>query len=164
MTKPIARNGEEAGFTLIEVAVASVISMTGLVFLATLFTLAIAQNKHVKQATSSITFAQEKIEALGAIPNSDRRLNLGGDLKNQVTVTLSDGSTLDFFDTILVDETGTVTVPAPNGVFPTYRRYWKIESDPSMAGAIVITVRVVAANPGRGKLPEETTFTTIRSF
>ena len=101
---------------------------------------------------------------LTAIPNSDQRLNLGGDLTTPTTVTLPDGTALNYFDTISVDESGTVTIPAPNGVLPTYRRYWKIEADPSMAGAIIITVRAVAANPGRGKLPEETTFTTIRSF
>ncbi|HWX40123.1 MAG TPA: prepilin-type N-terminal cleavage/methylation domain-containing protein, partial [Blastocatellia bacterium] len=81
MTEQISPNSNQGGFTLIEVAVASVISMTGLVFLATLFTLAIAQNKHVKQSTSSVTFAQEKMEKLSAIPNDDNRLTIGGDLR-----------------------------------------------------------------------------------
>jgi Tfp pilus assembly protein PilV len=171
MTEHISPNSSEGGFTLIEVAVASVISMTGLVFLATLFTLAISQNKHVKQATSSVTFAQEKIEKLGAIPNIDPRLSPGGSLTTQVTatITLADGTTttVDYFDTIYVDDSGTVTVPAPTTVAPTYNRYWKIEADPNVAigaQAVIISVRTVAVNPGRGKLPEETTLATMRSF
>jgi prepilin-type N-terminal cleavage/methylation domain-containing protein len=164
MTEQISPNGNERGFTLIEVAVASVISMTGLVFLATLFTLAIAQNKHVKQATSSVTFAQEKIEKLSAIPNTDTRLTNGGDLNNATTVTLADGTTISYSDTIYVDESGTVTVPAPNNVIPTYNRYWKIEPDATMGNSIIVSVRVAAVNPGRGKLPEETTLATIRVF
>ena len=165
MTEHISPNSSEGGFTLIEVAVASVISMTGLVFLATLFTLAISQNKHVKQATSSVTFAQEKMEKLSAIPNDDNRLTIGGDLKTPTTVTLVDGvTTINYFDTIYVDESGTVTVPAPNSVIPTYNRYWKIEPDATMARSIIVSVRVVAVTAGRGLLPEETTLATIRVF
>jgi hypothetical protein len=146
---------EESGFTLLEVAIAAVISMGGLVFLATLFTLAMSQNKHVKQTTSSVAFAQEKIENLGAIPNGNAGLTIGGDLQNQ---------TNGYFEQILVDESGTVTTPAPAGSIPTYNRYWKIEADPTLTNAIIISVRVVAARAARGTALEQTTLATIRTF
>jgi Tfp pilus assembly protein PilV len=149
---------KERGFTLLEVAVASVISMSGLVFLATLFTLAMSQNKHVKQSTSSVSFAQEKIESLCAVPGMlgslDPRLAVGGDLQNQTT---------NYFEQIYVDDSGTVTTPAPAGAIPTYNRYWKIEADPTLANAIIISVRVAAVRASRGTVKEETTLTTIRT-
>ena len=51
--------GTENGFSLIEVAIASVITMGSLVFLASLFTLAMAQNRMVKQYTTAVALAQE---------------------------------------------------------------------------------------------------------
>ncbi|HWX42767.1 MAG TPA: hypothetical protein VN345_16570, partial [Blastocatellia bacterium] len=59
---------------------------------------------------------------------------------------------------------GTVTVPAPSNVIPTYNRYWKVEPDATMARSIIVSVRVVAVTAGRGILPEETTLATIRVF
>jgi prepilin-type N-terminal cleavage/methylation domain-containing protein len=52
---------DEKGFTLIEVAVASIIMTVGLIFLAGLFTLAISQNKLVKQSTTTTMVAQQKL-------------------------------------------------------------------------------------------------------
>jgi hypothetical protein len=164
MTEQISPKSNEGGFTLIEVAVASVISMTGLVFLATLFTLAIAQNKHVKQSTSSVTLAKERIEMLGAVSNLDNRLSSGGDLKSQKVVTAPDGTNMNYFDSIYVeDSSGTVSTTSFNGLKPSYYRYWKVEADASVANMVMISVRVVSASAARGTMPEETTLVTIRT-
>jgi hypothetical protein len=93
----------QSGFTLIEVAVASFITMGGLVFLAGLFTLAMAQNRMIKQYTTTVSLAQEKLEELNAIETSDDRLLVGGGL--------DEGTKQDnYFDALCVDpETGQVT-------------------------------------------------------
>ncbi|PYP83936.1 MAG: hypothetical protein DMF61_21635 [Blastocatellia bacterium AA13] len=149
---------DERGFTLIEVCVASIVIMTGLVSLATLFTLALKQNRTVKQFISSTAIAQQKIEELSAIDVSDARLAVGGNLTAAAT---------NYADQLTVDEsTGAVTA-TPNGQVASYFRYWKIEADPASAGnllsnTIIISVRVVAAFGGQGKTPEETTLTTAR--
>ena len=153
---------DQGGFTLIEVAVASVITMIGLVFLASLFTLAITQNRVVKQFTSTTALAQEKIEELNAIDFGDKKLNVGGDLDDQVSV-----NDIDYFDEIFIDDqTGEVKTGAqiPEGQVPHYRRFWRIENDPELLDTVIISVRVAALQAGRNTgMAEETTLATVRS-
>jgi Tfp pilus assembly protein PilV len=154
---------DEQGFSLIEVAVASVITMVGLVFLASLFTLAMSQNKMVKQYTTTTSLAQQKIEELMAIEKNDARLLIP---VGQTSVgALTEGAKVtSFYDSLCVDSTGTPTTDC-SGQVPTYGRYWKIENDPGgLDRAIVIAVRVVALQASRGNLNEETTLTTVRSY
>jgi hypothetical protein len=153
---------DQGGFTLIEVAVASVITMIGLVFLASLFTLAITQNRVVKQFTSTTALAQEKIEELNAIDYGDKKLKIGGDLDDQVSV-----DDVDYFDEIFIDDqTGEVKTGGqiPEGQVPQYRRFWRIENDPELLDTVIISVRVAALQAGRNTgMAEETTLATVRS-
>ncbi|HJQ71576.1 MAG TPA: prepilin-type N-terminal cleavage/methylation domain-containing protein [Blastocatellia bacterium] len=153
---------DQGGFTLIEVAVASVITMIGLVFLASLFTLAISQNRVVKQFSSTTALAQEKIEELNAIDFGDKKMNVGGDLDNQVSV-----DDIKYFDEVFVDDkTGEVKTGAqiPQGQVPHYRRFWRIENDPELLDTVIISVRVAALQAGRNTgMAEETTLATVRS-
>lgn len=148
---------EEKGFTLIEVAVASVITTVGLMFLATLFTLAISQNRFIKQFTSTTMLAQQKLEELNAIERNDPRLAVGGDLTESAKKA-------GYNDLTFVDDKGTVSTTIPAGESPNYRRYWKVEPDPTLTQAVIISVRVVAVHASRGRTPEETTLTTVRSW
>lgn len=147
----------ESGFTVLEVAVASVITLTGLVFLAGLFTLAMAQNRLVKQYTTAVALAQWKLEELNAIETSDRRLSVGGSL----TAGLR-----DYSDTVYVDpENGQVTTEIPAGVTPIYDRFWKIEDDTNFeSNAKIISVKVRARQPSIGRTAEEATLATERSW
>ena len=150
--------GTENGFSLIEVAIASVITMGGLVFLATLFTLAISQNQMVKQYTTAVALAQEKLEELNAIETGDKRLDLGGGLTEALKMK-------DYYDTVFVDPlTGTVTNVIPLGVTPIYDRYWLVEPDADLTNAVLMSVRVKARQPSIGKTAEETTLATERSW
>ncbi len=157
----VPKNNQE-GFTLIEVAVASVITMVGLIFLASLFTLAISQNRVVKQFTSTTALAQEKIEELNAIDYGDDLMIPGGDLDDQIKVGNN-----NYFDEIFIDEaTGEVKIgnQIPQGQVPHYRRYWKIENDPELINTLIISVRVAALQAGRNTgMAEETTLATVRS-
>ena len=154
---------EEKGFTLIEVAIAAVIMTVGLVFLASLFTLAIAQNRFVKQSTTTTMLAQQKLEELIALERldstgkPDARLTIGGELNDSKKAQ-------GYYDNVYVDDKGKVTTTAPAGDTPTYHRYWKIESDPQLSQAVIISVRVVAAQASRGRTAEESTLTTIRAW
>ena len=155
-------DNNQSGFTIIEVAVASLITMVGLMFLASLFTLAITQNRVVKQFTSTTALAQEKIEELNAIDYGDDLMTPGGDLDDQIKVGNN-----DYFDEIFVDDaTGEVKVgnQIPQGQVPHYRRYWKIENDPELINTLIISVRVAALQAGRNTgMAEETTLATVRS-
>jgi type II secretory pathway pseudopilin PulG len=153
-------NGE-AGFTILEVAIASVISTVGLVFLATLFTLGIAQNRMVKQYTTATSLAQQKLEEINAVERTDTRLTVGGGLAKDDT----DPKQTGYYDTVYVNpETGTVTNVIPQGATPIYDRYWKVENDPSFNNTRIISVRVTARQPTVGRKSEETTLTTVRSW
>jgi type II secretory pathway pseudopilin PulG len=151
---------DEAGFTVLEVALAAVISTVGLVFLATLFTLGIAQNRMVKQYTTATALAQQKLEELSAIEKTDSRLVVGGGLN----ITGDPGAT-NYKDTVYVNpETGTVTSNIPQGATPIYDRYWKIEADTQLNNTYILSVRVVARQPTVSNRAEETTLTTVRSW
>jgi len=153
---------DQRGFTLIEVAIASVITMIGLIFLASLFTLAISQNRVVKQFTSTTALAQEKIEELNAIDYGDKKMHVGGDLNAQIAI-----DDVDYFDEVFVDDdTGEVKTgdQIPQGQVPHYRRYWRIENDPELINTLIISVRVAALQAGRNTgMAEETTLATVRS-
>ena len=149
----------ESGFSMIEVAIASLITASGLVFLAGLFTLAMSQNRMVKQYTTTVALAQEKLEELNAVETSDARLFAGGGLTN---ATNQNG----YYDTVYVDpDTGQVTTIIPAGVTPIYNRYWQVEADASLAAnAVIISVRVESLQPSVGRKAEETTLITERSW
>jgi prepilin-type N-terminal cleavage/methylation domain-containing protein len=151
----------EKGFTLIEVAMATLITAVGLVFLASLFIVAMNQNRGVKQFTATTALAQWKIEELQTKEQSDSSLNIGGGLN-----VPGDPAQTGYNDTVYVDPaTGLVTATIPSGATPIYHRYWKIEADPAgLTTAKVISARVVADQPGYGRAAEETTLTTTRSW
>ncbi len=162
---------DEQGFSLIEVAIASVISMVSLVFLASLFTLAIGQNRIVRQHTTTTALAQQKIEELMAIERNDARLLIPG---GQTSVgSLAEATKVtNYYSSMCISSAGTPSTDCSEGEVATYRCYWKIENDPGgLDRAVVIAVRVVALQAGRGgrvngnsSPNEETTLTTVRSF
>jgi Tfp pilus assembly protein PilV len=154
------QESNEAGFTVLEVAVASVVTMVGLAFLAGLFTLGIAQNRLVKQYTTATALARQKIEELASIEQSDARLAVGGGLN-----VTGDPAVADYNDTVYVNpDTGVVSNVIPQGATPIYDRYWKIENDPQLATTLLISVRVVARQSAAGRTPEQVTLTTARGF
>ena len=152
----------ESGFTIIEVAVASVVSMVGLLCLAGLFTLSISQSRVVKQFSSTTALAQEKLEQLTTFERSDSRLAVGGDLNSSLTV-----GSITYSDDIFVDDTGAVYINTniPSGSKAQYRRFWTVQSSPTLTNTMIVAVRVVALQAGRniGKA-EETTLMSVRSW
>lgn len=152
----------QSGFTILEVSVASVVSMVGLLCLAGLFSLSISQNRVVKQFASTTALAQEKLEQLMTFEKSDGRLTVGGDLNAAQTV----GSLL-YSDDIFVDDGGQIYINSsiPSGSKPQYRRFWTVQNSPTLTNTIIVGVRVLALQAGRntGKA-EETTLTNVRSW
>src|SRR5262249_61229285 len=132
---------------------------------AMLFTLAINQNRLVKNYSSTTALARQKLEELNAIERLDARLVVGGSL----TVAQP-----GYSDRVLVDENGTVLTVIPDGTVPNYGRFWQIQPAPdaTLSDTFIITVRVVAlqrsrvyGNGGNAlQAPEQTTLTTMRSF
>jgi hypothetical protein len=128
-----------AGFTLIEACIAMMVTVVGIVSIAGMFTLAMKTNASSRNFTSATTFAQDKIEQLGAasfqrlVDPSRMTANPGahgaddafivGSIESDVTA--GDGSF--YFDKIIiagrddVEPEGTVTVVNPNGIAETRR-------------------------------------------
>jgi type II secretory pathway pseudopilin PulG len=168
------RSTDESGFTLIEVAIASLISMMGLVFLASLFTLSISQNRMNKQFNVTTALAQEKLEEFNALDLNNAKLTVFGNLLTPTTLTVGGVDIPYFEDIYVIDPEGTVLVGAdiPEGTEPNYRRFWMIEDDPVLANTRIISARVVAlqaayndTNPDDAQTKhEQTTLATIRSF
>lgn len=152
-----AQAKKEDGFTLIEVCMASLLVMVGLVFLAQLFVVAIKQNRSVKQQTAATAIAQQKMEELNALEKTDARLLTGGGLD---IASKQNG----YYDQVYVNDAGTVSTTIPAGQVANYKRYWKIEADPSLNRTFIISVRVVSVFISKGGRQEETTLASVRSW
>jgi hypothetical protein len=128
-----------AGFTLIEAVIAMMVTVVGLVSIAGMFTLAMKTNASSRNFTTATTFAQDKLEHLGAAsfqrlvdpsrmtPNPGSRGSddayIAGSLEHDAMA--ADGSY--FFDKIIiagrddVEPEGTVTIVSANGIAETRR-------------------------------------------
>lgn len=128
-----------AGFTLIEAVIAMMVTVVGLVSIAGMFTLAMKTNASSRNFTTATTFAQDKLEHLGAT-SFQRLVDPSRMTPNPAThgaydayivgsieqdAVGSDGSF--YFDKIIiagrddVEPEGTVTVVNPNGTAETRR-------------------------------------------
>jgi type II secretory pathway pseudopilin PulG len=128
-----------AGFTMIEAVIAMMVTVVGLVSIAGMFTLAMKTNASSRNFTTATTFAQDRLEQLGAA--SFQRLvdparmtsnpsSHGTDDAYIVGSIETDASAADgsfYFDKIIiagrddVEPEGTVTVVSPNGTAETRR-------------------------------------------
>lgn len=158
----MTEENKENGFTLIEVAIASVITMVGLLFLASLFTLSISQNRLVKHFTATTALAQQKLEELNAIRANDPRLQVGGNLNAGVVV-----GGINYFDRVSINDQGGVMIDdeIPEGQPVHYNRFWRIEQETNalFPNTFIISVRVVSTQAGNNKSSaESTTLATVR--
>jgi type II secretory pathway pseudopilin PulG len=137
--KPKTYAPREAGFTLVEAVIAMLVTVVGLVSIAGMFTLAMKTNASSRNMTTATTFAQDKLEQLGAL--SFQRLVDPAKMRNNPNSHGSDdayivgnldqdalGSDGSFYsDKIIlagrddVEPEGTVTVVNPNGTAETRR-------------------------------------------
>ena len=70
------KNGE-GGFTILEVVIAISILSVGLLAVGIMQTTAIRSNDNAYRVTESTTWAQDRLEALMALPYSNTELNIG---------------------------------------------------------------------------------------
>jgi type II secretory pathway pseudopilin PulG len=137
--KPITHARSEAGFTLVEAVIAMLVTVVGLVSIAGMFTLAMKTNASSRNMTTATTFAQDKLEQLGAL--SFQRLVDPAKMRNNPNSHGSDDAyivgNLDqdslggdgsfYYDKIIlagrddIEPEGTVTVVNPNGTAETRR-------------------------------------------
>ena len=137
--EPRIIDSSAAGFTLIEAIIAMMVTVIGLVSIAGMFTLAMKTNASSRNFTTATTFAQDKLEALGAasfqrlVDPSRMTANPGSHGSDDAYIVgsiehdavASDGSY--YFDKIIiagrddVEPEGTVTVVNPNGTAETRR-------------------------------------------
>jgi type II secretory pathway pseudopilin PulG len=134
-----ANDRSAAGFTLIEAVIAMMVTVIGLVSIAGMFTLAMKTNASSRNFTTATTFAQDKLEHLGAA-SFQRLVDPSRMTSNPVShgaddayvvgsidrdAVAADGSF--YYDKIIiagrddVEPEGTVTVVNPNGTAETRR-------------------------------------------
>ena len=137
--KPATYARSEAGFTLVEAVIAMLVTVVGLISIAGMFTLAMKTNASSRNMTTATTFAQDKLEQLGAL--SFQRLVDPAKMRNNPNSHGSDDAyivgSLDqdalggdgsfYSDKIIlagrddIEPEGTVTVVNPNGTAETRR-------------------------------------------
>lgn len=142
-----SRAASEDGFSLIEVLVAAVILMTGLIAVAQMFVTSTHQNMSARRVTMTAVLAQQKIEQLRGLTWGFDEFGLPvSDYLSNITVTppassggvglqASPGGTLQTSTTGYVDYldafgawVGTGATPPPNAL---YVRRWSIEPLPT---------------------------------
>jgi len=170
------RGNSEGGFTLIEAIIAMLVTVVGLVSLAGMFMIAMKTNASSRNFTTATTFAQDKLEQLGAISfqrlvdparMSSNPASKGSDDAFIVgsldqDVTGPDGSF--YWDRIIlagrddVEPEGTVTIVQANGAAETRRPDGTIvEANPFPEGRVTYSRRWVVlssneANPADRRL------------
>src|SRR5436190_212158 len=127
------------GFTMIEAVIAMMVTVVGLVSIAGMFTLAMKTNASSRNFTTATTFAQDRLEQLGAVSFQrlvdPSRMNANSGCHGaddayvvgslEYDAAASDGSY--YYDKIIlagrddVEPEGTVTVVSPNGTAETRR-------------------------------------------
>jgi len=132
-------DSSDKGFTLVEAVIAMLVTVVGLVSIAGMFTIAMKTNASSRNLTTATTFAQDKIEQLGAtsfqrLVDPSRMTNnpgahgpddayVVGSLEQDTRAT--DGSF--YFDKIIlagrddVEPEGTITIVRPDGTSETRR-------------------------------------------
>jgi Tfp pilus assembly protein PilV len=133
------RKPGESGFTLIEATIAMFVTVVGLVSIAGMFSLAMKTNASSRNFTTATTFAQDKLEQLGAIsfqrlvdpskmksnPQSSGPDDLFAAGSLEENAVGPDGSF--YYDKIIIaarddiEPEGTVTVVRPDGTSETRR-------------------------------------------
>jgi type II secretory pathway pseudopilin PulG len=136
---PLTNGRSAEGFTMIEAVIAMMVTIVGLVSIAGMFTLAMKTNASSRNFTTATTFAQDRLEQLGAasfqrlVDPSRMNANPGSHGPDDAYVVgsleydaaASDGSY--YYDKIIiagrddVEPEGTVTVVNPNGTAETRR-------------------------------------------
>ncbi len=173
----------EGGFSLVEVLVAAVVLMTGLIAVAQMFVISTNTNREARRVTSTAVLAQQKIEQLRALtwgfddfglPISDYSSNVtvtpptstgGAGLLPSPANTLTT-STTGFVD--YLDEygawVGTGTTPPANAI---YVRRWSIEPLPTNPNNTlvfqVLVGRVTPVGPD-SELARQVTLKTRKSL
>ncbi|MFN7949587.1 MAG: prepilin-type N-terminal cleavage/methylation domain-containing protein [Blastocatellia bacterium] len=147
------RHRSAAGFTMVEVIVAALITLVGLLSVTQLFLMAALYNKSSKQATLATMLAQRKLEQLLALPLNHASLQYNGSLDvNNLPVS---GTTENYYlDHTRTGYTGTGQIsPTPfyTGQQPSYTVTWVVLADaasPPMSGLRRIIVRAEATHAG----------------
>src|SRR5689334_8388388 len=154
-------DGAQAGFTLIEATIAMFVTVVGLVSIAGMFTMAMKTNASSRNMTTATTFAQDKLEQLGAMsferlvdpskmqsnPNShgaDDAYAVGS-LEQDIS-----GDNVAYYDKIIlagrddIEPEGTITVVRADGTAETRRPDGTIiQSNPFPADRITYSRRWV---------------------
>ena len=138
-TQPRTYGRSAEGFTMIEAVIAMMVTVIGLVSIAGMFTLAMKTNASSRNFTTATTFAQDRLEQLGAVsfqglvdpsrmsPNPGSHGADDAYVVGSLEYDAAAGDGTYYYDTIIiagrddVEPEGTVTVVNPKGTAETRR-------------------------------------------
>ncbi|MFN0121141.1 MAG: hypothetical protein ACKV2V_11640 [Blastocatellia bacterium] len=148
--RPVRRSRVARGFTMIEVVVASLVTLVGLLSVAQLFIVAAAFGQSSRQVTLATTLAQRRMEQLLAVPISHASLAYAGSLNANGVPT--GGTTENYY--MDHDRNGVIgtrqirNTPFYTGQTASYTVTWVVLTDsvtPAMPGLRRIVVRAEAS-------------------
>jgi prepilin-type N-terminal cleavage/methylation domain-containing protein len=144
---PLAKSpsaSNQRGFTLVEVIVAMLICVVGIVAMAGLLAITLRMQQLGRNSTSAVRMAQDKIDELSAMNfNTSAQVACGGSLTTNAT---------DHND-----------VPVVNGVNMPYRRRWLVQAGPDADPQLrMVTVRLIPNNVDRNVATQYDLVTVIR--
>ncbi len=181
-----SRFSDQSGFSLVEVLVASLILMTGVIALAQLFIIATSANRVARGTTSTMVLAQQKMEQLRGmawgfdvlgLPLSDTTTDIsvvpftaaGTGLSPSPAGSLTQNTPgfVDYLDQY-GNWVGSGGNPAPGTV---YIRRWSIEPLPTNPNNTLILQVLVTRRADRGtanqgnvaRLPEEARLVSVKT-
>ena len=181
-----SRAAEETGATLVEVMIATVILLTGLMMMAQLLTYSTTTNRGARTDTLATVFAEQKLEQLRALSYGFDMAGLPvSDVDTDTTVTPeapggtglqpSPGNSLQQNTAGFVDHVNAYGQIVGNGAQPptgaVYTRRWSIEPLPTNPNNTLIIQVLVTPNRNRGladtgnvaRLPGEARVVTIKT-
>ena len=134
----------QRGFTLVEVIVAMLICVVGLVAMAGLLAVTLRMQQLGRNSTSAVRMAQDKIDELSAMNfNTEPQISCGGSL------TTNAANHND--------------VPVVNGVNQPYRRRWLVQAGPDADPQLrMVTVRLIPDNVDRNTGTQYDMVTVLR--
>jgi prepilin-type N-terminal cleavage/methylation domain-containing protein len=147
LSAPLASSpsaSSQRGFTLVEVIVAMLICVVGIVAMAGLLAITLRMQQLGRNSTSAVRMAQDKIDELSAMNfNTSAQIGCGGSLTT---------NTADHND-----------VPVVNGANMPYTRRWLVQAGPDADPQLrMVTIRLIPNNVDRNVATQYDLVTVIR--
>jgi len=137
-------NGQEKGFTLVELMIAAVVLAVGILGLIGLQVAAINGNLSANEMTTAVTLAQDEIEQLKRLPLTNAALTDNNTGNNADLASIP--ANANNFDRSNINNPGAIANPinesGGNAGLTRYFRFWNVAPNTPTTGATTVVVFV----------------------